>query len=805
MNLPLMKQRSENCTLLKELGLAWILTHKCKEEVLAECLYYLRNHGCAEYLKGVSEAIQEEAFQSLDSLRYILNLLKNDVQFDRIGKLLEQVDLADLMASYSQESVETVLKDNLISAEYLKIYLDYFYDKNLSEEEKQILEVGLIYFGEKKQALGEEWIRQHGMFLLDEAVASMFLYKLKDYDKCLEWYAVSREYREVLGFVKSRIEQSVCLDDENAQELYEHGAEIQGLLCELERHFDTSQMEKFCELWLDNHALLYDLQYLKEYLEKNPGVNVEDFLAGRASYIAFLYNENFSETLNDSEEKLVIYAAANKKHAFLKLIRENVAVFKRIPSSSILFHRTFYTKCVNINTLNLKNLKTCIDMTGNSSEVLAILAKEERTFDEVALLFGLPKRYALLYEKISAARKDDKLRIMREIVKRMCVSEDIDLEQAAEQLSIKPLSHWMQEDFKHIGELNTEMAMNLLGEYNKVKLFIPQISNAAEVRYILNNPEKIAECSTMREIRKNVLNGDLEWKKLVEMFGYTEEFVEQNEERIREFIFADGAHITSLFLKGNPRKEEELRRLVTAELLGKFRELKYHGNDLQRELDYPLTENQKQKWMKNRTETEGRFHVWEEDGFIPVMKMGEIPFRTCISYVDGIYSQCLIANHDSNKKVLYLAYDGKIVLRAALRLTKGTYQYTERGITEPELQFVYLSAQEDPQSQIEQKNKEKLVLFLENEYVAGLPERMRKTAFRLLLSLLRKKAAELGALLVISSAYSGYVSDEFIFAHFFMYISKSKAGEQYLDSLGGSNRVGREGSYTGGRFLIDNK
>ena len=288
MNLPLMKQRSENCFLLKEMGLAWILTHKCKEGVLSECLYYLRDHGCAEYLKGMSEAIQEEAFQSLGSLRYILNLLKNDVQLDRIGKLLEQVDLVDLMESYSQESVETVLKDNLISEEYLKIYLDYFYDKNLSEEEKQILEIGLIYFDEKMQALGEEWIGQHGMFLLDEAVASMFLYKLKDYDKCLEWYAASREYREVLGFVKSRIEQSVCLDDENAQELYEHGAEIQGLLCELEQYFDTSQMEKFCELWLDNHALLYDLQYLKGYLEKNPGINVGDFLAGRASYIALM-------------------------------------------------------------------------------------------------------------------------------------------------------------------------------------------------------------------------------------------------------------------------------------------------------------------------------------------------------------------------------------------------------------------------------------------------------------------------------------------------------------------------------------
>lgn len=807
MNLPLMKQRSENCVLLKEMGFAWVLTRECKEEVLSECLHYLMDNDCTEYFKGMSEDVQKEAFQNLDSLQYILNLLENDVQHDRIGKLLEQIGLAELMASYSQESVKTVLKDHLVSPEYLKIYLDYFYDKNLSEKEKQILKIGLIYFDEKKQSLGEAWIRQHGMFLLDEVIASMFLYKLKDYDKCLEWYAASREYRKVLGFIKRRTSQAVCLDDENAKTLFEQGAEIQGLLCELEQYFDTSQIEKFCELWLDNHALLYDLQYLKGYLRRNPGVNVEDFLAGRASYIAFFYNEHFSETLNDSGEKLVIYAATNKKHAFLRLIRENFAVFKQIPSSSILFHRTFYTKCVNLNTLNLKNLKVCIDMESNSNEVLEILANEEHTFNEIALLYDLPARYALLYEKISAARKDDKLCIMREIVKKKCLNEGIDLEKAAEQISIKPLSQWMQEDFQHIRELNAEMAMNLLGEYNSVKRFIPQIRNVAEVRYILNNLEKVAECSIMQEIRKNVLIDDAEWQNLVETFGYTKEFIEQNEEKIREFILADGAHVTSTYLKGNSSKKEDLRRLVTAELIGKFQELKYYGNDLQKELDYPVTEDQKQKWMKNRSVTDGCISAWEEDGFIPVMKMGEIPYHTCISYVDGVYNQCLIANHDSNKKVLYLSYDGKIVLRAALRLTKGTYKDTEKGENVPELQFADLTAREDVQIQARQKKKDKeeLVLFLENEYVAGLPERMRKKAFDLLLLLLRKKAAELRALLVISNAYREYVSGEFISTHFFMYISKSKAGEQYLDSLGGSNRVDREGSYAGGRFLIDNK
>lgn len=105
----------------------------------------------------------------------------------------------------------------------------------------------------------------------------------------------------------------------------------------------------------------------------------------------------------------------------------------------------------------------------------------------------------------------------------------------------------------------------------------------------------------------------------------------------------------------------------------------------------------------------------------------------------------------------------------------------------------------------EQEDKEQLVLFLENEYVSELPEKMHEAAFQLMLTLLRKKAEELRALLVASCAYRKYASEEFISAFFSMYISKSKAGEQYLDSLGGSKHVNKEGSYERNKFLIDNK
>ena len=88
-------------------------------------------------------------------------------------------------------------------------------------------------------------------------------------------------------------------------------------------------------------SLLYDLRHLKRKLEQSPGLDVESLLAGRASYVAFCYNEYFPEALGSRQEKLVIYAVTHKKHAFLKLILENFSVFKQISPLSVLFQHPF--------------------------------------------------------------------------------------------------------------------------------------------------------------------------------------------------------------------------------------------------------------------------------------------------------------------------------------------------------------------------------------------------------------------------------------------------------------------------------
>ena len=70
------------------------------------------------------------------------------------------------------------------------------------------------------------------------------------------------------------------------------------------------------------------------------------------------------------------------------------------------------------------------------------------------------------------------------------------------------------------------------------------------------------------------------------------------------------------------------------------------------------------------------------------------------------------------------------------------------------------------------------------------------------ISLLEKKAVNMNALLVLSNFYSDVASSEYIVTRYYMYISKSKAGSQYLDSLSGENTVTEEGQYKTNTFMI---
>ena len=248
------------------------------------------------------------------------------------------------------------------------------------------------------------------------------------------------------------------------------------------------------------------------------------------------------------------------------------------------------------------------------------------------------------------------------------------------------------------------------------------------------------------------------------------------------------------FLNRQPKKKEEIRRIVNAELLGKFMELKYHEGDLGREIAFPIKKDTEEIWKEKLLRVDCGWEIWEEDSLLPVMQIGEVPLRSCISYRNGPNCDCLLSCFDANKKIIFIKHNGKIVFRAILRLTKGSFVAADERKT---IEFVDVTAKSEPH----ENKAEELVLFLERYYQSGLSEQEIQKAVNLTVMLVKEKAEKLGARLVLSSSYKNVLENKnYVLTNFYMYISASKNGSQYLDSLGGAAGVSASGSYTCNTF-----
>ncbi|WP_275443798.1 hypothetical protein [Petralouisia muris] len=428
-----------------------------------------------------------------------------------------------------------------------------------------------------------------------------------------------------------------------------------------------------------------------------------------------------------------------------------------------------YERFLNINTLNSKNIKECARLYALSDEKKQVLTWEQYTFEEIRLFATVDIGYIKLYHCLAGLKIDDRLRVIREIAGRNCLPKDLSEEQMDKlgiMLKRKSVSRWLSEELGHVEQISYEQTVRLLSVWDEVCRFIPGIQTGHHADFLLyslkelhNLPDFRTAMERMLEIFRAFLSGALETEK------------------------------------------EKARWLCIPEIAGRFHEVKYHKNDLEQEIALQIPEDVQQLWMKNMEMKKKQMRLWEEDHLLPIMQIGEALGHTCLSYRDGGYKRCLLSCFDTNKKVLYLSLDGTLVFRAIVRLTKGAFHRMQgeyRG-----LEFADLT-REEAEANAENKRKEYLTLFLECPYFKGISEDKEKEVIRLVLEMLKKKTKQLQATLILSDTYHKFLVEgkQFIRAKYYMYISASKNGEQYLDSLGGMADASREGSYEKGYFLL---
>ena len=827
---------------MKKAGVSDALLKDYKEEELLGLSQSVNQMDAKEEILSMETEAVEYLIHDQEFLSYLVRLLREDICDPvRISILLADAGGDALSKNYSYEEIVSVLADEQVKSYRAYIYLKYFAAQLLHEAEKEYLMDGLAALDQCGSFSVDDLTDTERKHLIEPAVSSIFLQeRIKDrrFWRKLE----NPSYCALLNDL-SFLCEGVSLGADQAEELWQHTAEIQEGLDAVLRKLPGYEMGKFLALWLDNKALVYDLNRLKYILPELPhetakGATMQEkvselphetmqgasemqsdldehsdrrvkFTENQLTYLNFLYGDLLNGVdlsyLSERQMKLLVYAVTHKKKHFLTIVKEHFEDFTVLQRFALLLDTDTYEHYLNVNTLNPQNLKDSRHLPKISDECKCYLNKEPYTFDELKLLAKADSRYVRLYHMLAYPKVDDRLRVIREVAGRKCLPQKMEEEQYAKlgrMLSKKPISKWLSEDMGHIRRISYQQAVLLLLVWDQVQRLIPDVRTGIQVDFLLKNLKKIENIPDFQTVADQILEIDSTWKKLNDLLKIGEDFLRENQEGLKNFLYEGGSEIFYAFLSDvEEADKEKARRLCAAEIAGRFLDVKYYKNDLKREITLELPEEIQQFWRKNTEAKKGKVRLWEEDRLLPVMQIGESLGKTCISYRNGLYKACLLSCFDANKKVLYGSYNGQFAFRAIIRLTKGAF--SKMPVEKQRLQFADILEEEMTECR-EGNQQEYLTLFLERPYFKGISEEKEKEVVLAAVEMLLRKAKQLHAELVVSNSYKRFGLEEkkFIRAKYYMYISASKNGKQYLDSLGGMAEVSSEGSYGEGYFFL---
>lgn len=786
--------------MLKTAGLSLCYLAKKGEEKCVRAAEAIIQNEVMDVIPFLGEQVCLYMMEDPETITYLGILKKEGCELNayRFQRILLDAGI-DKVSDFSYEQVKAVYFDPLVTDGTAYSYMKYYGEQNVSKEEKEQLVKSIAMCTDVLdfENVGEK----DRMLLVNPVFSSELLLDLLENVNNLK-ILQDQDLMELVNTLAGYEAEIRSLNQNQFDQMKERPVEILEKLRIVTRYIEKENLTDGLNLWLWNEALYEDLCKLERAF--TDGADLAEVFYSKVSYVNTLYQNPLSKislsSLSVEKSELLLYAITQKKKAFLNLINEEPELFYDLPNASMLLKKEMYQEYINLNTLNRKNLKDSADLI-LSNDRFELLAKREHTFEELKLLCTAKEALIRLYEQLTC-KCDERLMVLRELIKRECVPYSFwkgQIEPLAAALSEKPLSRWIREDFRNISDLSYGTALWLLVYREQLKGMEKEITMEQQALFLLKDLALVKKCNSLSELKEQLILGDISWRLLKEKLAFSEEFIQENAARIGNFLFVGGAEIMETFLERQPSKIEEIRRLVTAELLGKFDELKYPSGDLMREIDFEVSEEAEKEWKIDRTFTSKNLVLKEETGLLPVMQIGEIPSYSCLSYRSGLNSDCLLSCFDSNKKFLFIRKNGKVVFRAMIRLTKGSYVGDRM---RKKIQFADLSGAGKPK----EEEGEELVLFLERYYEKNLAYEEQDQAVYLAFVAAKEKAKKLGARLVLSCYYQDDVkTKEYIKSNYYLYISKSKNGSQYLDSLYGEASVSDSGDYSSNIFLLENK
>lgn len=534
------------------------------------------------------------------------------------------------------------------------------------------------------------------------------------------------------------------------------------------RYFENASYIKFDQKLLSG--------YLKNLTDMEPydaGKSVF-WMAGKAN------EENLME--------LVYEAIVDHKKSFLRLMEDALDLFLQVPYESILFVKDF-RKLLNLNTLQKKDILTLLKKDNEGSWLYTYNTMEFHglsgtyTFQELLAVCVQPEWIRKTYAKLDM-RVDEKLRRIRQIFRFGSLKENRDPAAIAAALSNESFEDYCtRRGIKDASKSDLFLLMELEQTDERVSSVANSAKTGQDVKTILRNRKPELFEMGLDAFKKAFTDLDTDSSWLKEQIEIPKEHLDA----FTSFCLDGNASIVHDYYESNYGQQvENVLLIAKATIYGLLDEVKY--KDLHKEIGYAITPEQENTWKENITLVDGKVKTGEYTDFVSCMNIGVLPERTCMNYRDGAYNECLLSTFDANKKVIYVTEEDEIIGRAILRLTK----LSDEG--DKNLHFEDV-AEDTPE------NKENLVVFLERCYKNGFSGKKAAMIYRKLYDLAKRKAELLGAGLVLADDYKTVAELNGLAKKCsYIYVSESKNGKQYLDSLGGNCESG--GYYVRGNFFF---
>lgn len=798
-------QHAELIIRMKQCGLRSELIKKFSLQDIMNSCNRIENSDLKKFNYSGYYLIQEELIRDEKIIKPIQLAFKGKYNIEDFQTFLSEIKIHnEKMSTYNYRNIIKVLNHQKLKVEAYYDFLKYYINESYEIRKKAIKNLNYFYSQNKVQfdELTENEINLLKYHLLDNTN----LIPIVNIKEIYELLVANKDLLELIDYLnESKLYIPLNLKryqiiNKNAKET---GAYIRKIYSKIK---NNEMMYQLLLKWLENDCSIYDLKVFDSKTNDMDNNKIEKVVQNKTSYINFIYGNKLKKFALDSiygkKEDLIIYAIKEKKNNFLKIIENNMKEFLEIPINSILYHESFYSVYTNLNEITLKNLIKLRTMNYDINSKLDLLEKQRFTFDEISILYNASEKYIKLYNEFLELKVDDRILRIRQLMKKDLLNIDIndfEIQLLAEKLKEKPLYSWLEVELNKIKDILISDVVQVLIRYEKIKKFLSEIKNRSELSYVLRNYNNIEKYANLQAIKNDLENIDKYWINLKSIMNYSDDFINKYKENINDFLINNGAELAYEYYKDQSIEQKEAFKLIIkAVIMGEFQKLKYHTDDLQKEIDYKLEEYQIKEWSKTNIElNEEKYNIKEYDDFYHTMFLGEYPKRTCLNYKNGSYNSCLLACFDSNKKILYAKINGKIIARAMVRLTKGTYIRVKNKLKS--LTFVDV---ENETKQENNNNQENLTLFLERPYIGGISDKSATLVKRLFVKLLKEKAKKMNALLVLSNDYYEINDEQFIFKPYYMYISKSKSSSQYLDSLSGEATVSDVGEYKENSFLI---